>query len=233
MCDVVWLLIVYQGSDRVIQQYDGNVIEALQHVYPELEINHSRFVTLNRMSHEISSFPYSLILYLANHWLRVENRIAFFMEFAKDLGFDPLIADNWHSLDYQALMRYKVFSFSYHSNKRLIVVCSVLLICCLIVQVWPRICCTYFLTSVLIKPSSNSFLVCTTTFKSTLALIHTHTGGYWIVDELQHKRNLFLEFAKEKRFDPLVANNWYLVSEEDVLSYKVAGHLDQHHRHPF
>ncbi len=35
-------------------------------------------------------------------------------------------------------------------------------------------------------------------------------GGYW--NDINNRRNFFIEFAQKHNFDPLVADNWYNVN---------------------
>ena len=41
-------------------------------------------------------------------WTRVENRRSFFESYAKESGFDPLVAENWYSESKQKIMFAKV-----------------------------------------------------------------------------------------------------------------------------
>ena len=34
------------------------------------------------------------------HWNNLENRKQFLLEFARKMGFDPMVADNWRSQRY-------------------------------------------------------------------------------------------------------------------------------------
>ena len=45
-------------------------------------------------------------------------------------------------------------------------------------------------------------------------------ADYW--KDLKNRRNFFEEFAKVKRFDALVPTNWYDVSKDDVVEFKVS-----------
>lgn len=45
------------------------------------------------------------------------------------------------------------------------------------------------------------------------------TDNYWTVE--QHRRAFFEDFAVARVFDPLIADNWYLVSAEEILAQKV------------
>lgn len=40
--------------------------------------------------------------------------------------------------------------------------------------------------------------------------------NYW--DTVSNRRELFLKYAREKGFDPLVVDNWYSVQKEDFVT---------------
>ena len=46
---------------------------------------------------------------------------------------------------------------------------------------------------------------------------------YW--RDIQHCRVFFDDFAKERNFSPLDANNWYAIELSDMLAKKVIGGL--------
>jgi hypothetical protein len=53
-----------------------------------------------------------------------------------------------------------------------------------------------------------------------LKYIHnTYKGNYWKDDN--NKRKFFIDFAKEKKFDPLHPQNWYSLSFSDFHTLKV------------
>ena len=45
------------------------------------------------------------------------------------------------------------------------------------------------------------------------------SGTHW--QKTSNRRTLFELIARDKGFDPLISSNWYSISSEDVLSYKV------------
>lgn len=58
--------------------------------------------------------------------------------------------------------------------------------------------------------------------------VHSFTsllGNQW--SDFQNRKNLFVNFAKDKGFDPLVADNWYQCSSGDYQKIKVriGGHV--------
>jgi hypothetical protein len=50
--------------------------------------------------------------FLETHWNDVGNRRRFFLEFARKLGFDPLVAKNWYS-QYPKVKHSKVIQLLY------------------------------------------------------------------------------------------------------------------------
>lgn len=50
-------------------------------------------------------------------------------------------------------------------------------------------------------------------------VISHRKGNYW--DQVANRRIYFENFAAFKGFDPLVVNNWYNVTAEEILHHKV------------
>lgn len=46
------------------------------------------------------------------------------------------------------------------------------------------------------------------------------TGSYW--NNEQNRKSFFCDYAASRGFDPLVSNNWYTTSTDDVLAFKVS-----------
>jgi hypothetical protein len=47
--------------------------------------------------------------------------------------------------------------------------------------------------------------------------------GYWTAEKGKNMRLFLEEFARQRNFDPLVAESWYAISKEDLSQYKVEG----------
>lgn len=45
------------------------------------------------------------------------------------------------------------------------------------------------------------------------------SGKVWF--DIKTRKEFFMKFAKERGFDPLIADNWYSVSNDDLVSTKV------------
>lgn len=48
---------------------------------------------------------------LAKYWEHAENRRKFFLDFARDHKFDPLVAKNWYSVSNELVRATRVFKF--------------------------------------------------------------------------------------------------------------------------
>ena len=46
-------------------------------------------------------------------------------------------------------------------------------------------------------------------------------AGYWTAEKGKNMRRFLEDFAKKSRFDPLLADNWYNITKEDISRYKV------------
>lgn len=67
--------------------YSDSLVRALTTVYPEIGLDPSKFPIIPRY-----------------HWDNADNRRAFFEEYARDMGFDPLIAENWYKVEFTSLL---------------------------------------------------------------------------------------------------------------------------------
>lgn len=56
-------------------------------------------------------------MHAENYWDKVANRRKFFLNIAKEKGFDPLISENWYSLKHADVVDQRVdLIFSTNSN---------------------------------------------------------------------------------------------------------------------
>ena len=126
----VLLMIAYQGGKIVLEAYSsGSVIKALIHLFPDIGLDETKFVTFPSMyisfiSHffslpahilpsQTSLVPLSLISsYLIwtseNYWQDPAKRKQFFIWFAKKKGFNHSVAENWYSITTASILPYKV-----------------------------------------------------------------------------------------------------------------------------
>lgn len=65
----------------LLDKYNGSMIKALLAIYPEIGLDPSKFRIVP-----------------VGYWSKAENRKKFLVEFAKEKGFDPEVADNWTSV---------------------------------------------------------------------------------------------------------------------------------------
>jgi hypothetical protein len=62
---------------------------------------------------------------LARYWAKPENRKNFFVEFAKERGFDPEIAENWYSVDLSDMRKKKVtLNFPLPFSSLFLIICK-------------------------------------------------------------------------------------------------------------
>jgi hypothetical protein len=73
---------------------NGSFVKILSRVFPDVNFDSTKFAVLS------SKFFF--------FWHEVKNRRKFFDSFAREQGFDPLIAENWYSADTAAIRRLKV-----------------------------------------------------------------------------------------------------------------------------
>jgi len=69
-----------KSGTTILKAYKYSITSALQHVYPEIGLDLSKFSTSSK-----------------RFW-STNNKRNYFNEFAQKLGFDPRIANNWYSI---------------------------------------------------------------------------------------------------------------------------------------
>jgi hypothetical protein len=103
----------------VVAHHNRSVAQALIDLFPNLEIDKTKFEhasNLNSFSFYLFSFFFSFSLSTCNFehteiWQTAENRRKFFEEYAREKGFDPLIADNWYQQSIKDVVAKKVKIF--------------------------------------------------------------------------------------------------------------------------
>lgn len=89
----------------VNRYYKGSIEDALMDLYPNIGMDRQLFSTaLGNSLPFVSSFN----AHIDKHFHSAENRTAFFDEFAKNRGFDPLLADKWSTISKAEIMEEKV-----------------------------------------------------------------------------------------------------------------------------
>lgn len=82
------------------------------HVYPDIGLSYEKFNQMPRIS--LSPLCFSRLLcniYYCNlerYWANQRNRKTFFDEIAREQGFDPLVAENWHRISHDTVVAKKV-----------------------------------------------------------------------------------------------------------------------------
>jgi len=83
-------ILANKSSSSVLNHYEGSFIKALTHLYPDIGLDTTKFRVVR-----------------GNHWADERNQKEFFDTYAKDNGFDPLVASNWYSVTRQNILKCK------------------------------------------------------------------------------------------------------------------------------
>eukprot|EP00026_Physarum_polycephalum_P001768 Phypoly_transcript_01770.p1 GENE.Phypoly_transcript_01770~~Phypoly_transcript_01770.p1 ORF type:complete len:893 (+),score=154.72 Phypoly_transcript_01770:58-2736(+) len=233
-----------KGGRTIVAAYNGNLSETLVHLFPEVHFDEKKFDMLPK-----------------NYWAKRENRRQFFLDVAKEKGFDPKDANNWYSLTKQTFCEEVSVKGGYSVMQHHRTVAGAL------VGLFPELKLehTKFLTqpkkSIKNEPTRREIaeslarehdqdpLSCKTwynpspgIFAGLKAICNTFYGGDFAaaivalfpeldldpariptLDQYHHHKirtKFFAKFATEKNFDPLVAKNWYRISEEDIKKHQ-------------
>eukprot|EP00026_Physarum_polycephalum_P001959 Phypoly_transcript_01963.p1 GENE.Phypoly_transcript_01963~~Phypoly_transcript_01963.p1 ORF type:complete len:985 (-),score=156.37 Phypoly_transcript_01963:23-2977(-) len=77
-----------RGAREVLSYYGGSYANALAHLFPDLKLDVSKFTKENYYENE-------------------ENQREFFIDIAKEMGFDPKIPENWYPLSLELVLPHK------------------------------------------------------------------------------------------------------------------------------
>eukprot|EP00026_Physarum_polycephalum_P002930 Phypoly_transcript_02939.p1 GENE.Phypoly_transcript_02939~~Phypoly_transcript_02939.p1 ORF type:complete len:825 (+),score=95.05 Phypoly_transcript_02939:89-2563(+) len=92
-----------EGIRPILAQYNSSFVNALRDTYPDIGIDPEKFPRRQQ-----------------NYWSSAENRRKFFVEFAKQNNFDPLLPENWYSVPKQKLKGLKkIESIIRHHQRRI------------------------------------------------------------------------------------------------------------------
>lgn len=158
----------------------------------------------------------------SKYWENRYNRRAFFTQYARANGFDPLVPDNWYAVSKNIVLDGKVF----------IQRCKIKYLFCLKDSIYLLELYNRELIDALVDLFPNIGLdPCKFAEPSILSLYYTlqHTydilgkKNYW--DSKDNRRKFFEEFAKSNNFDPLSSEQWNSISKSQILQLKV------HHPH--
>jgi len=166
----------HKGAKSVLSYYEGNLVEALVHLFPEIGIDVPKFVKMPR-----------------KYWEDHHKQRELFIGFAKTQGFDPLVCENWYSANYEALYHFKG------------------------------------IRSVLVRYNGSIVKALLSLFPNVgLDKRKLHVPDkFWA--NSNNQRRFFITFAKERNFDPLVAENWYTETPESIVNSKGARSLLAYH----
>eukprot|EP00026_Physarum_polycephalum_P001339 Phypoly_transcript_01340.p1 GENE.Phypoly_transcript_01340~~Phypoly_transcript_01340.p1 ORF type:complete len:1070 (+),score=142.73 Phypoly_transcript_01340:227-3436(+) len=236
------ILLKLQGGRAIVQHYEGNYIDALMGLFPDIGLDKTKFKSLPR-----------------NYWGDLANRREFFREFAANEGFDALLPENWYNMNVTRFQSYKggFAVLSYYEGdwtKALIHVFPDIGLDKSKLTYVPR---TFwhvsdrkniFLDFARYKgfdPTnfSNWYMVRKEEifpYKDMKSVLEQHYEGsllaalkhlfpsfdkmprsptaFW--KDKKNQRAVFEAIAKAKGFDPLVAENWYSLKYDTVISFK-------------
>jgi hypothetical protein len=163
-----WITLL-KNAGSALDFYGKNFVHALQHLFPELGIDETKFKRMPR-----------------GYWVDIKRQRELFFTFAKLQGFDPLIADNWYNVDTEKLYSFKgVSSVLPHYNGSVRKA---------LVTIFPDI-----------SLELRKFL---------------KADKYW--SDVNNQKKVFLMYAEQHGFDPLIAQNWYSIPLNTVAEFKGA-----------
>eukprot|EP00026_Physarum_polycephalum_P002219 Phypoly_transcript_02224.p1 GENE.Phypoly_transcript_02224~~Phypoly_transcript_02224.p1 ORF type:complete len:937 (+),score=116.21 Phypoly_transcript_02224:57-2867(+) len=77
----------YLARSMITHCYQRKYVSALMDLFPELDLNPSKFANIP-----------------VGHWEEMANRRKLFIEIARERGFDPLVPSNWYPVSYNSLI---------------------------------------------------------------------------------------------------------------------------------
>lgn len=89
--------------------FKGSYSNALMSLFPEIGLDSSKFKRVPRMDNNFYYFYncFVLIWFSGSHWMTMKNKM-FFDNFARQRGFDPLVASNWYGVRHEDVTTQKV-----------------------------------------------------------------------------------------------------------------------------
>lgn len=101
-------LIILKGGTSVLSYYNGNIYNALSHLFPEIGLQKSLFREVVRMQ-SISLAAVIFTICTETEWKDSKVRRNLFIDIARKHQMDPLVQSNWYSLPYSSVIQWKVF----------------------------------------------------------------------------------------------------------------------------
>eukprot|EP00026_Physarum_polycephalum_P001348 Phypoly_transcript_01349.p1 GENE.Phypoly_transcript_01349~~Phypoly_transcript_01349.p1 ORF type:complete len:1107 (+),score=164.22 Phypoly_transcript_01349:191-3322(+) len=160
--------IFYKKGARAILAQHGNFVQALCDLFPNVKFDKPKFLFLTDYQ-----------------WKQEHARKEFFVKFAHEQGFDPLVPENWYSVTQDMFANYPdaqaMIQYYYKGN---------------------------FVTA-LVELFSDL------PFDSSKFLF---PPKFWV--NVENRRKFLAELAAQKGFDPEKAENWYSLSQSDLVDKK-------------
>jgi len=72
-----------KGSETILSQYGSSLSRTVAQMYPDIGVDVTKFKFMQKQ-----------------YWSNVDNQRTFFIDMAKEKGFDPLVKANWYSCSY-------------------------------------------------------------------------------------------------------------------------------------
>ena len=101
-----------------MKRYNKSISRALAHLYPGIGLKFHKMLSLEGITILIHFTPFPLflnkflfnfnIILLVSRWSEAEYRRRFFVSFAEQNAFDPLIPENWYGIAKTTLLLHKV-----------------------------------------------------------------------------------------------------------------------------
>lgn len=99
---------IQQGGKPVLRYHGYSLGTALSDLFPNIGIDRSKFQFLSREFYYYYLFVNTNFFSPIDYWEKPEYRRKFFIDFAKENNFDPLVAKNWYLVHRSQLASIKV-----------------------------------------------------------------------------------------------------------------------------
>ena len=152
--------------------------------------------------------------------LNIKSKAEFLTNFATLHKFDPLIASNWHNVEWKHIKAYQVPTITFFFSSSPILYDSHHLIHkSEISNVQQASFCQNVVASIAKYWIERHEVCFSARYARRASLISLFfnisiTEGYWYRDDVS--RDLFIRFAHESGFDPFLAKNWYSIAIDSI-----------------
>jgi len=117
------------------------------------------------------------------------------LQFAEAKGFDPLVAENWYSVQGNEFFSFKGMDSMLQYYYKGSVIAALM-------HLFPEV-------------------------GLDITKFHSLPRNHW--EDATNRKALLDSFARDQGFDPLIPDNWYKISSDDIKSYKGARSVLAHH----